>query len=193
VVEDGRRGGWRDIDALGALVGHYAWFEWRTFEVTGAWAARREGDATVRVWCAAAARRHGELATRWAGRLPVRAGVDAGALVRPPSEEMAQAFEQLGALADAGLGAAALAFGFLPGLEAVYRSHLASASPVREAAVAEVLVDACRIAAEETRSGRIVVRNLGDGFDPPAGPGDFVTVFERVFDNLRVFPAVRAS
>ena len=185
--------GWRGIDALAALVGHYAWLEWRTFEVTGAWAARSEGDAAARVWCAAAARRHGELATRWAERLPVRAGVDAGALVRPPSREAADALEQLGALDDVGIGTAVLVLAVLPRLGDLYRSHLATASPVREGAVAEVLAVACRIAVGETRSGRIVVRNLGDGIDSASAPDDLVTVFERVFDNLRVFPAVRAS
>jgi hypothetical protein len=193
VVPEAPDTGWRGIDALAALVGHYAWLEWRTFEVTGAWAAQREGDAAVRVWCAAAARRHGELATRWAERLPVRAGVDAGALVQPPSGEVADALEQLGALDDVGAGTAVLVLGVLPRLGDLYRSHLVTASPVREGAVAEVLADASRIALGETRSGGIVVRNLGDGIDLASSPGDLVTVFERVFDNLRVFPAVRAS
>jgi hypothetical protein len=192
-VADGQDEGWRGIDALAALVGHYAWLEGRTFALTGAWAARGEGDAAARVWCAAASRRHGRLATRWAERLPVRAGVDAGALVRPPSEEVADALEQLGALEDVGAGTAVLVRGLLPRLADLYRSHLATASPVREAAVADVLSDAGRLAVGETRSGRFVVRNLGDGIDPAAAPDDLVTVFERVFDNLRVFPAVRAS
>jgi hypothetical protein len=191
-VADGQDEGWRGIDALAALVGHYAWLEWRIFALTGAWAARGEGDAAVRVWCAAASRRHGRLATRWAERLPVRAGVDAGALVRPPSEEVADALEQLG-LEDVDAGTAVLVHGLLPRLADLYRSHLATASAVSEAAVADVLSDACRLAVGETRSGRFVVRNLGDGIDPAPAPDDLVTVFERVFDNLRVFPAVRAS
>jgi hypothetical protein len=192
VGEDGAAG-WRDIDALAALVGHYGWLEWRLFELTGAWAARPEGDAEVRVWNAAAARRHGELATRWAERLPVRAGVDGGALVRPPSAELATALERLGALDDAGAATAVLVSTVLPRAGGLYRAHLEAASPVSEAPVAEVLVDAHRIATGETRSGRAVVRNVGDGGEGAAQVAELVTVFERVFDNARVFPAVRAS
>jgi len=193
VAEDGQHEGWRGIDELAGQVGHYAWLEWRIFGLACAWAARPDGDAPVRVWCAAVARRHGELATRWAERLPVRAGVDAAALVRPPSDELAEAFEQLAAQDDGGVGTAALVATVLPRLGEIYRADLATASPVREASVAEILADAHRIAVGEARSGHFVVRNLGDGIDPAPGAGDLVTVFERVFDNLRVFPAVRAS
>ena len=84
--------GWRGIDELAALVGHYGWLEARLFELTGRWATAPAGDGAapdgradeLRVWCAAASRRHGELAAHWAQRLPVRAGVDAGALVVAP-------------------------------------------------------------------------------------------------------------
>jgi len=185
--------GWRGIDALGALVGHYGWLEWRLFELTGAQAARPEGEAELRVWHAAAARRHGELATRWAERLPVRAGVDAGALVRPPSAELADALERLDALDDAGAATAVLVSTVLPRAAELYRAHLEVASPVREGSVAEVLVDAHRIAAGEAGSGRTLVRNLGDGPHNAVQVAELVTVFERVFDNKRVFPAVRAS
>ena len=197
MAEDGAEAGepeaWRDIDALAALVGSYGWLECRLFEVVGAWAARAEGDAALRVWCATTARRHGELAARWAERLPVRAGVDADALVRPPSADWADAFERLAALADVAAGTAVLVSAVLPRLGELYRAHLETASAVREAAVAEVLADASRIAAGEARSGHFVVRNFGDGIDPAAPAAHLVTVFERFFDNLRVFPAVRAS
>ncbi len=114
-----------------------------------------EGDPGVRFWCAAVARRHGELATRWAERLPVRAGVDAGALVRPPSAEMAEAFERLGALDEVGAGAAVLVSAVLPRLGEIYGAHLATASPVSEGSVAEVLADA-----SPDRDGRNQVRPL---------------------------------
>ena len=98
VVAEAPDPGLAGIDELAALVGHYCWLEWRIFEVTGAWAGAGHGGATrgCGVWCAAVARRHGELATRWAERLPVRAGVDAGALVRPAVGRLAEAFERLG-------------------------------------------------------------------------------------------------
>ena len=80
---------WRTIDELAALVGAYCWIEHRIFEVTGAWATgSRPADddvAELRVWAAATSRRHGTLAGRWAERLPVRAGVDAAALVEAPA------------------------------------------------------------------------------------------------------------
>ena len=133
-------GSWRGIDALAALVGHYGWLEWRIFGLAGAWAARPDEEAGLRVWSAATARRHGDLATRWAERLPVRAGVDADALVCPPSAELADALERLGGLEDAEAGTLVLVSTVLPWLGEVYGAHLGTASPVREAPVAEVLV-----------------------------------------------------
>ena len=78
---------WRGIDELARLVGAYGWVEHRIFQLTGVWAsAPSEGaDAApgpeLRVWCAAVSRHHGEVAGRWAERLPVRAGIDPAALV----------------------------------------------------------------------------------------------------------------
>jgi hypothetical protein len=185
--------GWRGIDALAELVGYYAWLEWRLFELTGHWAARPSGEAELQVWCAAVARRHGDLATRWAERLPVRAGVDAGALVRPPSTELAEVLERLSGLAEAGAGLGVLVTAVLPWLGTVYGAHLETVSPVREASVAEVLVDSRRNALGEARSGRSVVRNLGDGAAREARATDLVTDFEQVFEKIYVFPAVPAS
>jgi hypothetical protein len=192
VPEDGPAG-WRSIDALAALVGHYGWLEWRLFVLTGEWAARPGGDAEVQVWCAAAARRHGDLATRWAERLPVRAGVEAGALVRAPSPQVASAIDRLSGLADTGVALGVLVATVLPKLGEIYGAHLETASPVREAAVAEVLVESRRNALGETWSGRSVVRNLGDRAARGARAADLVTDFEQAFDNFYVFPAVPAS
>jgi hypothetical protein len=78
---------WRGIDALGETVGGYCWLEHRLFEVTGSWAVAKSETAIpaeMRVFFAALSRRHGSLAERWSARLPVRAGVDASALVKPP-------------------------------------------------------------------------------------------------------------
>jgi hypothetical protein len=192
-VVDGPPGGWRGIDALAAAVGHYGWLEWRLFEVTGAWGTRRGGAPEVVMWCAAAARRHGDLATRWADRLPVRAGVDAGDLVRPHSTELADALGRLADLADLAVGTAVLVAAVLPGLARVYGADLTTVSPVREAPVAEILLLARRTALGETRSGASVVRNFGDGIELASRAGDLVTVFEQVFDQMCVFPAVRTS
>ena len=185
--------GWRGIDVLAELVGHYGWLEWRIFELTGAWAVRPSGEAELAVWCAAAARRHGDLASRWAERLPVRAGVDAGALVRAPSPELAAALDGLDGLADTGVALGVLVASLLPRLGEIYGSHLDTASPVREAAVAEVLVESRRVALAEARSGVSVVRNLGDGAQRAARVTNQVTDFEQVFNKFCVFPAVPAS
>ena len=113
------------------------------------------------VWCAAVARRHGDLATRWAERLPVRAGVDAGALVRAPSSQLAAALDRLGDLDDAGAALGVLVSTVLPWLGEIYGAHLETASPVREAPVAEVLVESRRNVVGETRSGRVRCAQFG--------------------------------
>ena len=96
------------------LVGAYGWVEHRIFQLTGAWAsAPSEGaDAApgpeLRVWCAAVSRHHGELAGRWAERLPVRAGVDPAALVVAPAGPLAGALDALAAEPDRRAAVAAL-------------------------------------------------------------------------------------
>jgi hypothetical protein len=188
--------GWRGIDELAALVGAYCWTEQHIFAATGLWAAAsRAGDgdtagAEARVWCAAASRRHGELATRWADRLPVRAGVDAGALVTAPSGALANAFAELVAEPEATAGVAALVGAVLPALDAVYGAHLGTASPVSEASVLEVLTGARREVAGEIRGGRALVEALPEGL---AQGGDLGVQVERAFAGTDVFPGVRPS
>jgi hypothetical protein len=188
--------GWRRIDELAQLVGGYAWTEHRIFEVSGAWATAPEDEPTgtgtaagLRVWCAAASRRHGALAAAWATHLPVRAGVDARALIAAPSDDLAEAFDALGALPAGEGGPATLAEAVLPGLERLYGRHLAGASPVSEGPVIEELVRARQVLAGE-----------GDEFVLPPGmhPGFSAdpllrTTFEQAFEEICVFPAVRAS
>ena len=173
----------RRIEALAALVGHYCWTEHRIFELTGAWATAPltaeapagdgpaddghvEGcpvEAELRVWCAAASRRHGVLATCWAERLPVRAGVDPSVLVVAPPGPLTAAFERLGSEVGArtlGAGVAGLAGAVLPRLAAAYGTHLDTASAVSEAPVVEVLVHARRVASGEVRGGRALIDRL---------------------------------
>jgi hypothetical protein len=201
---------WRDIGALAALVGHYAWLEEQIFTLTGAWASGTgvnstgvrstdespEGAALVaeaQVWSAAASRRHGLLATRWVERLPVRAGVDAAALVRAPSDDLAAAFAALGQVDDAPAGAAVLAGTVLPWLGGIYLAHLQVASAVTESSVAEVLLEARRIGVADTTGGQSIVRNLGDESELRTRTGDLVTQFAQIVDTLCVFPAVPTS
>ena len=197
--EDARRAAWRGIDELAALVGAYCWTEHQLFAVSGALAtAPVEGPlvgvaAEARVWCAAVSRRHGEVAARWAGRLPVRAGVDAPALVAPPPGRLADGFAALAA-GDALAGAAVLCGAVLPGLDAVYASHLESASPVSEAPVMEVLTGARRDVEGEIRGGRTLVEaQSGAGEEHDGQNAEISRLFERAFAEMRIFPAVRPS
>ena len=110
----------------------------------------------ARVFLAAASRRHGSLADRWAARLPVRAGIDPSALVLEPSDLPQEVADQLSDTADA-TGApgclGALVEVLLPWVAGQYETDLAVASPVCEGPVMEVLVAARRAAVGEIRGG----------------------------------------
>jgi hypothetical protein len=175
---------WRGIEALGEAVGGYCWLERRVFELTGSWATTAGGDALpaeMRVFFAAASRRHGSLAERWAARLPVRAGVAPSALVvEPPGLPPKVAASLAGTVTpetvtpgtvSPGTGRARAASGaggrlgvlvqiLLPWLSQEYGAHLAVASPVCEAPVMEVLVEARRAAGWEMEGGRRILERL---------------------------------
>ena len=87
----------------------------------------------------------------------MRAGVDAGALVKAPPGPLGDAFAELMALSDAPLGVGALVEAVLPGLDAVYAAHLETAPPVREAPVLAVLRGAHQEVGAEIRSGRALM------------------------------------
>jgi hypothetical protein len=205
VAEDARSPGWRSIDALADLIGAYAWMEQRIFSITGGFATAPWGDgdadgdadsdvdarlAEARLWCAALSRRHGARAVQWAARLPVRAGVDARALVRAPTSSLEGVLEALSRAPDLLTGLAAVLGVWLPSLDRVYESHLGDASPVSEAPVLEVLADAHQDLVGEISGGRALLDAVsGDG----AGGGDLGAELERAFAGWRVFPAVWAS
>jgi hypothetical protein len=211
VGEDGpgqgaeRGGGHRSIEQLAALVGHYCWAEHRLFVVTGGWAtapavlAGDPGEAECRVWFAAASRRHGARAARWADHLPLRAGVDREALVAPPPGPLPGVLDGLAAERDPAACLAGLVEGVLPGLAAAYGAHLEGASPVSEAPVMEDLVEARREVRGEIRGGLILLQGLPEGgvmggADGGAGrAADLAGVVERAFEGFGVFPAVRRS
>lgn len=190
--EEARR--WRTIEELAALVGAYCWLERRIFEVTGSWATGAgpaDTDvAELRVWSAATSRRHGALAGRWAECLPVRAGVDAAALVAVPgwATGVAGAFEELEATKDLAAGVSALVETVLPWVGGLYGSHLGVATPVSEAAVMEVLVEGRRKASTEIRGGRLLLGRSREAGKPSRHLGE---VFKRALASNDVFPAVR--
>ena len=182
---------WRGIGELAGLVGAYCWVENRIFEFSGTWASGADEDATadldpaLRVWCAGVSLRHGALASRWAERLPVRAGVDPGALVTAPPGPLAGALDALAAR-PAPVGVAALIGAVLPGLLGVYGSHLRTASPVGEAPVLEVLAEAQRALGGEVRSGRLLLEGSPEGL---TRDGALEQSVKRAFEATHVFPA----
>jgi len=186
---------WRGIDELARLVGAYGWVEHRIFQLTGVWAsAPSEGaDAApgpeLRVWCAAVSRHHGEVAGRWAERLPVRAGIDPAALVVAPVGPLAGALDALEAEPDQRAAVAALVETVLPRLELTYVAHLASAVPVCEAPVMDTLAGAQRLLRGEIRGGRALV----EGSAAHRRGVELGEVFERAFEESRIFPAVCPS
>jgi hypothetical protein len=189
-------GSWRGIDELAELVGAYTWVENRIFEICGVWACA-PGDAdtaaldpALRVWCAGVSRRHGELALRWAERLPRRAQGDRAALVTAPVGPLAGALDALGAGPEARVGVATLVGSVLPGVRGVYGAHLRTASLVSEAPVLEVLAGAHRDLAVEIRHGDALLEASADGLTRDASLG---AEFELALRKTPVFPAGHTS
>ncbi len=187
---------WRTIGELAGVVGAYCWLERRLFELTGGWATEPgptdAGEAELRVWCAALSRRRGELAGRWAERLPVRAGVDVTALIVAPErpQGLAVALDELAVTRERAVGVGALVETVLPWVGGVYSSHLATAAPVREASVMEVLVEARREGSAAIRGGQSLLQRVSGDAKPSRHLG---TTLERAFDGSSVFPAVWPS
>ena len=182
-------GSWRTIDELARRVGGYCWQEHRVFELTGQWASGT-GRPDIRVLCSEMSARHAACAARWRDRLPVRAGVDVGALVVPPAS-VAGAFTLLDGQPDLELGLGGLVDVVLPHLLSTYRAHLAGAPPVSEAPVIEVLRLITGAGEHELAQGRALL---------PADPdrtgewAEFRRVLERSFEDAAdKSPAARAS
>jgi hypothetical protein len=158
------------------------------------------GEAECRVWFAAASRRHGALAARWAEHLPVRAGVDPDALVAAPTGPLPGLLDELSVTAerDPSHGLAGLVEGVLPGLAGIYGAHLEGASPVSETPIIERLVEARRAVSGEIRGGLALLQGLpmggkGSGKKAPTEGGKVAILVERAFDGFGVFPAVPPS
>jgi hypothetical protein len=199
---------WRGIDELASLVGAYCWTERRIFALAGAWASEtsEEGGGVdggddegsvfeheLRVFCAALSRRHGALAERWAERLPVRAGLDAGALVQAPGAALEGALDELAA-SPVAPGMTAVVGALLPRLRDVYAAHLRGAPPVSEGPVMEVLVQAHREIGGEIRGGATLIQRCPDGSGGAATlVQELVREVERAFAGSGIFPAVRPS
>jgi len=206
----------RTIGQLAERCGQYCWLENRLFALTGMWASAPDGDgdgdsgegvgrsieSEVRVFCSEASSWHGFMAGQWRDRLPVRAGVDAGALIVPAPGPVGEALELLGAETDV-LGALGGLVGqILPALLAAYEEHLARASRVSEAPVRAVLGLAQPRAQLEIERGRELLRRGTSGSGEEGGPSggggkkaaDVAARLRQVWGvGSTIFPAARAS
>jgi hypothetical protein len=200
----------RSIGDLAVRCGHYCWLENQLFALTGRWAsapapnspepntlATAPGqaiDPEIRVLCSQMSSWHGFLARQWRDRLPVRAGVDAGALVVPPPGGAGGAIELLGAEPDVLIALGGLVEPFLPTLLAAYDNDDAHAPPVSELPVLAVLELARHRAPREIEAGR-------DLLDRGVGAGEVAQKVAELRDRLQralgvnggIFPAAQAS
>jgi hypothetical protein len=190
----------RSIGELAELCGHYCWVERRVFELTGNRASRPEagdaaaGDAEVRVVLSEMSARHALFAAQWHDRLPVRAGVDAEALIVPPSGPVEEALDLIASASRLALVLGGLATQFLPWLREAYGRHLAQASPVSEAPARAVLEWAVLSLGDEIRvAGALVQRLAGDGEGARALEG-LGGIVQRLLGSAEdSFPGARAS
>jgi hypothetical protein len=193
---------WRTIEQLAERVGGYCWREHRLFELTGSWASG-EGDPVLRIYCSALSARHAARAARWRDRLPVRAGVDAAALIVAPAG-WADALTALEGEPDLLLRFGGLVDVVVPSLLATYGAHLDRAWPVNEGPVIEVLRLIDLSGEREVQQGRDLleqgVKGSGPGNPAPDRPdrsadlANFCQDLRRALDEPRgIIPAAWAS
>jgi hypothetical protein len=144
----------RTIGQLASRCGAYCWLEDRLFSLTGAWASATLGDTETAdpqasVAFSVMSAHHGLVAARWRDRLPVRAGVDAGALIAPPTPRLAEALDRLGGEPRLAVRVHALAELVLPSVLAAYEQHLSHSTPVNEGPVRAVLAETVALGARE--------------------------------------------
>ena len=190
----------RTIGELAELCGHYCWVERQVFELTGSRASRPEtgdpdaGEAEVRVVLSEMSARHGLFAAQWHDRLPVRAGVDAEALIVPPPGPVEEALDLIASAPQPALVLGGLATQFLPRLREAYGRHLAQASPVSEAPVRAVLEWAVLSLGQEVRLASPLLQRLALDGEGARSARSFGGLVQRLLGNADdTFPGARAS
>ncbi len=141
--------GFRTIGQLAERCGHYCWLENRLFTLTGLWAGAPDDAANsatdagpgssagspaalaaeVRVVCSEMSSWHGFAAAAWWDRLPVRAGVEADALVVAPAGPFGEVLDLLAAEGDLVGAFGGLVGQVLPALLAAYDEDFAPCLP----------------------------------------------------------------
>jgi hypothetical protein len=215
VVDGSGAATFRSIDQLAELCGHYCWVERRLFEVTGSRAsgpatgepargdrgagaaeagAAEAGAAEVRVVLSQMSARHALFAAQWHDRLPVRADVDAEALIVPPPGRVDEALDLIASAPGLALVLGGLAAQFLPRLRDAYGRHLAESSPVSEAPVRAVLGWAVLSLGQEIRLAGLVVQRLAPDGERARAVENFDGLVQRLLGNTAdTFPGARAS
>jgi hypothetical protein len=190
----------RPIGELAEICGHYCWVERRIFELTGSRASLpgsgdpETGAAEVRVVFSQMSSRHALFAAQWHDRLPVRAGVDAEALIVPPPGPVGEALDLIAAAPRLALVLGGLATQFLPRLRDAYRRHLALASPVSEAPVRAVLEWAALSLGQEVRLAGPLLQRLAPAGEVARSVGNFGGLVQRLLGSADdTFPGARAS
>jgi hypothetical protein len=208
-------GTFRSIDELAQLCGHYCWVERRVFEVAGSRASLpgsgdpeagdpeagdpgpgdpEAGDPEIRVVLSQMSARHGLFAGQWRDRLPVRAGVDAEALIVPPPGPVGPALDLIATEPRLALVLGGLATQFLPSLRDAYRRHLEQASPVSEAPVRAVLEWVDFSAGSELHLAGLLLSRLAPDGERARSARNFGTLVKRLLGNAAdTFPGARAS
>ena len=196
----------RTIDDLAMRCGNYCWLEHRLFELTGraasaasaASAGTRPGssavDAEIRVFFSAMSARHAFLAAQWRDRLPVRAGVDADALVVSPPGYVGAALDVVQAAPGPLFVLGGLVGQILPRLLLAYGDDTAHASAVSEAPVRAVLAWAGFYLAQEREEGAALLLRAAPGPGTAEKGGEFGAAIQQAFGNeLGILPAAWAS
>jgi hypothetical protein len=196
----GRATTFRSIGELAQLCGHYCWVERRIFEVTGSRASLpgtgdpETGDPEIRVVLSQMSARHGFLAAQWRERLPVRAGVDAEALIVPPPGPAGEALDLIESEPRLALVLEGLATQFLPWLLDRYDRHLVQASPVSEAPVRAVLEWAALSTGGEIRVAGLLLQRLAPAGEGARLEGNSGNLLQRLLKGaVDTFPGARAS
>jgi len=200
----------RSIGELAELCGHYCWVERRVFELTGSRASRPQigdpesgdpeagdaeaGDPEVRVALSEMSARHGQFAAQWHDRLPVRAGVDAEALIDPPPGPVGEALDLIAAAPHLVLVLGGLATQFLPWLRDAYDRDLAQASPVSEAPVRALLEWGALSLGREIRLAGLLLQRLAPDGEGARSVESFGGRVKRLLGSVAdTFPGARAS
>jgi hypothetical protein len=193
------------IEQLAERCGHFCWVEGRLFELAGSRASAPgteqgdagdvgAGDAEVRLYLSVLAARHAFLAAQWRDRLPVRAGIDAAALVVSPPGPAEEVLDLCAAEPELVLVLGGLVEQVLPALLDSYDRHLARTSVVREAPVRAVLELAGLLGRPEVAGGRALLRRMPETPDRAGKAAAFGADLQRRLGNPRgVFPRARAS